>query len=65
MRSTLLLALGLLAVGWFGTGCGDAVGARDRSAMDTIPIVGQRLFVRRGFGVNVFAEQLEDRKSVV
>jgi glucose/arabinose dehydrogenase len=64
MRSTLLLALGLLAVGWFGTGCGDAVGARDRSAMDTIPIVGQRLFVRRGFGVNVFAEQLDGVRTL-
>ena len=65
MNKTLLMAVGFVtAATWFGTGCGEAVGSRNGPAMDTIPIVGQRLYVQRGFTVNLFAEQLNGVRTL-
>ena len=67
MRTTRL-AVGLLAGVWgvwLTAGCGDTVGSGGGGrAVDTILVAGERLYVPRGFTVNLFAEGLNGVRTL-
>src|SRR5438045_2366752 len=64
MRAALR-CLGLLAGMGLAVGCGDSVGSGGGGGgVDTIPIAGQRVYVPRGFTVNVFADGLNGVRTL-